>query len=322
MRTGGRLPVPVPALAPVLAVLLGLCSAERPAERQALVVPRRLGAAGGRERFRLEAFGERLTLELEPDSSFLAPDFTLQYLGGPPPPPEDDLSRCFYSGTVNRDPSSAAALSLCAGMRGAFSLRGRQYLIQPAPGTAHRRGAHLLRLRGARRAAPSARCAVAEAGAEAPEPEPAGHAGTVGARRRSPRGGEGGSASPGAHLRARPNGCTRPVLPPRPHPQGQRGGAPTWVRVRASPLHPAATRGGRVVQPRLPKFGGGSRLRRRGVHPRGVQILSIRGLWVRISLVSLTCAFPPSPSLFPLQKREAGGRRGSCPAPATWRPCW
>lgn len=130
MRTGGRPPVPV--LVPVLSALLGLCSAER----QALVVPRRLGAAGGRERFRLEAFGERLTLELEPDSSFLAPDFTLQYLGGPPPSPEDDLSRCFYSGTVNRDPSSAAAVSLCAGMRGAFSLRGRQYLIQPAPGIA------------------------------------------------------------------------------------------------------------------------------------------------------------------------------------------
>lgn len=187
MRTGGRPPV----LVPVLAALLGLCSAERPAERQALVVPRRLGAAGGRERFRLEAFGERLTLELEPDSSFLAPDFTLQYLGGPPPPPEDDLSRCFYSGTVNRDPSSAAALSLCAGMRGAFSLRGRQYLIQPAPGTAHRGGAHLLRLRGSRRAAPAARCAVAETGAEAAEPEPAGHAGTVGAPRCPPLGGKG-----------------------------------------------------------------------------------------------------------------------------------
>ncbi|XP_057254700.1 A disintegrin and metalloproteinase with thrombospondin motifs 1 [Pezoporus wallicus] len=189
MRTAGRLPAPVlvlvPVLVPVLSALLGLCSAER----QALVVPRRLGAVGGRQRFRLEAFGEPLTLELEPDSSFLAPDFTLQYLGGPPPPPEDDLSRCFYSGTVNRDPSSAAALSLCAGMRGAFSLRGRQYLIQPAPGTAHSRGAHLLRLRGARRAAPAARCAVAEAEegtgteTEAAGSGPAGHAET-GSRRK------------------------------------------------------------------------------------------------------------------------------------------
>lgn len=200
MRSGGRLP----ALAPVLAALLGLCSAER----RALVLPRRLGAPGARERFRLEAFGERLTLELEPDSSFLAPDFTLQYLGGPPPPPEDDLSRCFYSGTVNGDPGSAAALSLCAGLRGAFSLRGRQYLIQPAPGTAHRHGPHLLRLRGAPRAAPAARCAVAEAGAGAEGPEPAG---TVGMLRRQ-RGREGLAGmlgrclpripAPGAHLGA------------------------------------------------------------------------------------------------------------------------
>lgn len=186
MRTGGRpLGVLVPAVPALLAVLaaLGPCSAEPPATaRQALVRPRRLGAAGGRERFRLDAFGERLTLELEPDSSFLAPDFTLQYLGGPPPspspsspPPGDDLSRCFYSGTVNRDPGSAAALSLCAGMRGAFSLRGRQYLIQPAPGVGHRLGVHLLRRRrGTRRgdpAAAAARCAVAEPGAEEPEPE-------------------------------------------------------------------------------------------------------------------------------------------------------
>lgn len=252
MRTGERLPVPAPALLPVLAALLGLCSAERPAEQQALVVPRRLGAAGGRERFRLEAFGERLTLELEPDSSFLAPDFTLQYLGGPPPPPEDDLSRCFYSGTVNRDPSSSAALSLCAGMRGAFSLRGRQYLIQPAPGTAHRRGAHLLRLRGSRRAAPADRCAVAQAETEAAAagPEPAGRAGTVGASRRPPRGragmGRGGEergdlprpsparapAPTGADGGAPAGAC--PSSPPRE----AAGGAPSWVQVL--PLHLAA----------------------------------------------------------------------------------
>lgn len=248
MRTGG----PVPA---VLGLCLWLClwlwpcrcRADGPAERQALVLPRRLGAAGGgRERFRLEAFGERLTLELEPDSSFLAPDFTLQYLGGPPPPQqpppppeEDDLSRCFYSGTVNRDPSSAAALSLCAGMRGAFSLRGRQYLIQPAPGTAHRRGPHLLRLRGTRRAAPAARCAVAEAEAGREEEEeaaagtePAGHAGTVGAPGRPPRErgrkGEGGSASP---CDPAPDGAS-PSSPPR--------GAAGWCSHTAAGIAPAA----------------------------------------------------------------------------------
>lgn len=218
MRSGGRLP----ALAPVLAALLGLCSAER----RALVLPRRLGAPGARERFLLEAFGERLTLELEPDSSFLAPDFTLQYLGGPPPPPEDDLSRCFYSGTVNRDPGSAAALSLCAGLRGAFSLRGRQYLIQPAPGTAHRHGPHLLRLRGAPRAAPAARCAVAEAGAGAEAPEPAEPAGTVGTPRRPPRGrgGQGQGVWRGCPAAARP--VSHPEMP-----TWLRGSHKAWVRI-------------------------------------------------------------------------------------------
>lgn len=218
MRSGGRLP----ALAPVLAALLGLCSAER----RALVLPRRLGAPGARERFRLEAFGERLTLELEPDSSFLAPDFTLQYLGGPPPPPEDDLSSCFYSGTVNRDPGSAAALSLCAGLRGAFSLRGRQYLIQPAPGTAHRHGPHLLRLRGAPRAAPAARCAVAEAGAGAELPEPAEPAGTVGTPRRPPRGRGGQGRGCG--------GDARPLLAPHPTPRCPTSTKWVWASQRCS----------------------------------------------------------------------------------------
>lgn len=245
MRTGGRpLGVLVPVLLAVL-VALGPCSAEPPATaRQALVRPRRLGAAGGRERFRLDAFGERLTLELEPDSSFLAPDFTLQYLGGPPPSPSpssppsgDELSRCFYSGTVNRDPGSAAALSLCAGMRGAFSLRGRQYLIQPAPGVGHRLGVHLLRRRrGTRRgdpAAAAARCAVAEPGAEEPEPEPEGPAGSRqrGGRGAAPTGGRDGAcrshASGGTRLRVprgrvlSPGGCRVPrrgVVWPSPVP--------------------------------------------------------------------------------------------------------
>lgn len=259
MRTGGRpLGVLVPVLLAVL-VALGPCSAEPPATaRQALVRPRRLGAAGGRERFRLDAFGERLTLELEPDSSFLAPDFTLQYLGGPPPSPSpssppsgDELSRCFYSGTVNRDPGSAAALSLCAGMRGAFSLRGRQYLIQPAPGVGHRLGVHLLRRRrGTRRgdpAAAAARCAVAEPGAEEPEPEPEGPAGSRqrGGRGAAPTGGRDGAcrshASGGTRLRVprgrvlSPGGCRVPrrgVVWPSPVPL-----------TCALPLSPSLSRG-------------------------------------------------------------------------------
>uniref|UniRef100_A0A8C4VIP2 ADAM metallopeptidase with thrombospondin type 1 motif 1 n=1 Tax=Gopherus evgoodei TaxID=1825980 RepID=A0A8C4VIP2_9SAUR len=135
-----------PALASLLlAALLCLCPrgarcSPGPREEQELIVPVRLDSAAepaAKRLYRLDAFGKRLSLELEPDSSFLAPDFRLQYLGSP------DLARCFYSGTVNRDPSSAAALSLCAGLRGAFYLQGEEYFIQPA--NASQQQLHLLR---------------------------------------------------------------------------------------------------------------------------------------------------------------------------------
>lgn len=322
MRTAGRL------LVPVLVALVGLCSAER----QALVVPRRLGAAGGRERFRLEAFGERLTLELEPDSSFLAPNFTLQYLGKPPPPPsEDDLSRCFYSGTVNRDPSSAAALSLCAGMRGAFSLRGRQYLIQPAPDSTHRRGAHLLRLRRTRHAVPASHCAVAEARTEdeAAVIEPPEHAGTVRAAHRTALLGEGDQprfmssyapvstgADDGATAGAYPSSLPR--------------GKTERMRLPGCGFLPSSgKRCGGVIQPGLSKSWCGNQALGGGIPPLGAN-WSISGfgapygaaafLLLCSRALSLLLPLPPLPPF--MQKREAEGRKGSCPAPATWRPCW
>ncbi|XP_075053228.1 A disintegrin and metalloproteinase with thrombospondin motifs 1 [Mixophyes fleayi] len=92
----------------------------------------------GKVVYRLDAFGEALTLELEPDPSFLAQDFSLQYVGRPKSNGEEvadtlaNLADCFYSGTVNGDPSSSAALSLCAGIRGAFYHRGEEYFIQPS----------------------------------------------------------------------------------------------------------------------------------------------------------------------------------------------
>ncbi|KAJ1119609.1 hypothetical protein NDU88_007794 [Pleurodeles waltl] len=85
--------------------------------------------------YRLDAFGKQLTLELEPDRSFLAPGFTLQYVGSPSEEEAGqagDLANCFYSGTVNGDPSSSAALSLCGGLRGAFNLQGAEFFIQPS----------------------------------------------------------------------------------------------------------------------------------------------------------------------------------------------
>ncbi|XP_072471027.1 A disintegrin and metalloproteinase with thrombospondin motifs 1 [Notamacropus eugenii] len=91
----------------------------------------------GKKLYRLDAFGKRLSLELHPDSSFLGQGFTLQYLGGKVEEeqrsfiPTNELSLCFYSGTVNGDPYSAAALSLCEGIRGAFYLQGEEYFIQP-----------------------------------------------------------------------------------------------------------------------------------------------------------------------------------------------
>lgn len=81
--------------------------------------------------YRINAFNQEFYLNLLPDSSFLAPDGTFQYdttsssafLGG-------DFRRCFYSGDINADRNSYAALSLCGGVRGAFSYNGMEYLIE------------------------------------------------------------------------------------------------------------------------------------------------------------------------------------------------
>ncbi|XP_008589582.1 PREDICTED: A disintegrin and metalloproteinase with thrombospondin motifs 1 [Galeopterus variegatus] len=143
--------------APTLLLLLLLAAATallavpgalgRPAEEdEELVLPELERAPGhGTTRLRLDAFGRLLHLELQPDRGFLAPGFTLQTVGrrpGPEPLHADsagDLAHCFYSGTVNGDPSSAAALSLCQGVRGAFYLQGEEYFIQPAPAAATER---------------------------------------------------------------------------------------------------------------------------------------------------------------------------------------
>ncbi|XP_053312790.1 A disintegrin and metalloproteinase with thrombospondin motifs 1 [Spea bombifrons] len=130
----------LPCMASLLCALAVMGSSVMDEE---LVAPIRLDAdqgpsEDGKVFYRLEVFGEELTLELEPDPSFLAPDFKLQYVGRPKESAEEDqevvtdLSKCFYSGTVNGDPSSSAALSLCAGIRGAFYHRGQEYLIQPS----------------------------------------------------------------------------------------------------------------------------------------------------------------------------------------------
>lgn len=80
--------------------------------------------------FQISAFGQDLVLDLHTDSSFIAP--TLSAMGMPFGSERADLRRCFYAGTVNSDPLSYAALSLCDGLRGAFGFNGWEYFVSPA----------------------------------------------------------------------------------------------------------------------------------------------------------------------------------------------
>ncbi|XP_074072390.1 A disintegrin and metalloproteinase with thrombospondin motifs 15 [Macrotis lagotis] len=123
--------------------------------------------------FQIAAFQEDFYLHLAPDAQFLAPAFASEHLGvfpvggsgGSP-----DLRRCFYSGDVNAERDSFAALSLCGGLRGAFGYRGSEYVISPLPNASapaarrNSQGAHLLQRRSAPGRAPgdpTSRCGVA-----------------------------------------------------------------------------------------------------------------------------------------------------------------
>ncbi|XP_064825474.1 A disintegrin and metalloproteinase with thrombospondin motifs 1 [Oncorhynchus masou masou] len=87
--------------------------------------------------YRLDVFGKRVVLELEPDQTFLAPGFVFHVVGSPElqAQRESDSStaetQCFFSGTVNGEEDSAAALNLCHGLRGGFYLQGEEYFIYP-----------------------------------------------------------------------------------------------------------------------------------------------------------------------------------------------
>lgn len=182
-QSRGSQSAPVLLLLAAAAALLAVPGAHgRPAEEdEELVLPAVERRSGHRTaHLRLDAFGGQLSLELQPDRGFLAHGFTLQTVGRKPGPEAlhldqvGDLAHCFYSGTVNGDPSSAAALSLCEGVRGAFYLQGEEYFIQPAPAAATVRLApaaageepptqpqfHLLRRR--RRGGGGAKCGVTD----------------------------------------------------------------------------------------------------------------------------------------------------------------
>lgn len=123
--------------------------------------------------FQITAFQEDFYLHLTLDAQFLAPAFATEHLGVHLPAltgSSPDLRRCFYSGDVNAEPDSFAAMSLCGGLRGAFGYRGAEYVISPLPNASaqaaqrNSQGAHLLQRRGAPGGPPgdpTSRCGVA-----------------------------------------------------------------------------------------------------------------------------------------------------------------
>uniref|UniRef100_A0A667YMN6 A disintegrin and metalloproteinase with thrombospondin motifs 1 n=1 Tax=Myripristis murdjan TaxID=586833 RepID=A0A667YMN6_9TELE len=74
--------------------------------------------------FILSAFGTDFTLNLMPDTSFIAPSFTIHQTEG-------HLRGCFYSGNVDNNQNSLVAVSLCSGIFGTFITEGKEYLIEP-----------------------------------------------------------------------------------------------------------------------------------------------------------------------------------------------
>ena len=86
--------------------------------------------------YRLDVFGKELVLQLEPDQTFLAPGFVFHIVGSPESEPTQEPKTgaepgCFFSGKVNGEEHSAAALNLCQGLRGGFYYLGEEYFIQP-----------------------------------------------------------------------------------------------------------------------------------------------------------------------------------------------
>lgn len=123
-------------------------------------------------RFVLSAFGKDFTLNLVPDTSFIAPSFTIQRVkardvetlrsapGARAVPQklmnrseesEGHLRSCFYSGNVDQDQNSLVAVSLCSGIFGSFVTEGKEYLIEPklhgGPGPASAEEPHVIRRR-------------------------------------------------------------------------------------------------------------------------------------------------------------------------------
>lgn len=141
------------------------------------VVPLRLDPEREARAYRLDVFGKRLVLQLEPDQTFLAPGFVFHVVGrspdptGGPPEPSRAEPGCFFSGTVNGEERSAAALNLCGGLTGGFFFQGEEYFIQPLNSSAlqeeereEREEVHVVRRRSRAALAEegSSKCGVSE----------------------------------------------------------------------------------------------------------------------------------------------------------------
>lgn len=135
---------------PVRLLFLSLCVANAVHFESEDVVPHRINSrissrfwkrSEEQPRFVLSAFGEDLTLNLIPDTSFISPYFSIQRIRAGPPAPDSTINRthesegqlrsCFYSGNVDHDQSSVVAVSLCSGIYGSFIARGKEYFIEP-----------------------------------------------------------------------------------------------------------------------------------------------------------------------------------------------
>ncbi|KAL4636310.1 A disintegrin and metalloproteinase with thrombospondin motifs 1-like [Arapaima gigas] len=132
--------------------------------------------AAQKRTYQLDVFGKRMVLELEPDHTFLAPGFVFQTVGEREGRGSDgsDAPRCFYSGSVDGEPSSAAAVNVCRGLRGGFYVHGEEFFVEPrndTHATASDRSPHTVRRRSrtARAQESSSKCGVNEGEERLPE---------------------------------------------------------------------------------------------------------------------------------------------------------
>ncbi|XP_054709975.1 A disintegrin and metalloproteinase with thrombospondin motifs 18-like [Uloborus diversus] len=78
------------------------------------------------------AFGEHFHLQLEPESSLLAPGFKVYHLHGAEKVfGSNDLKKCLFRGWLKSHPGSTLALNLCGGMSGLIQTAQNDFLIEP-----------------------------------------------------------------------------------------------------------------------------------------------------------------------------------------------